>query len=456
MFFKKPYDYFFSITVLLTIIVAGCNKKDQPAVSSNEKGKSTFAGEEYADKTEADTAFASDKPFESKEIPDQARPNMIYIEGGRCVLGFHKDEFTHQRTHKVTATVPSFFMDQTEVANIHWLEYLHYLKQESTSKYRQALPDTTVWQRDFSFNDYFVENYLRHPAFQFYPVVGVNWLQATDYCRWRTKVVRENFDQSEKEKGDEAPQETDSLAVADSASEETGQEESDEWDFGFEDFEEGEKSEKENAKAMQEDKQSSDKPEFRLPTEAEWIYAAQGFIGKPYLQEKGLYRRVYPWDGTSMRNPWTKDVGYFFANFKRGHGDYGGTASKPNDGAVYTEYIYAYPPNDFGLYNMAGNVNEWVKDVYHNIPFGKEYELNPEKRDQNEETSQDKERAKHEYIKDKYKKYLKEKRYRVYKGGSWDDYAYWLSPSTRRRLLEDSATSTIGFRCAMSAFPGDN
>ena len=312
----------------------------------------------------------------------------------------------------------------------------------------------------------FVENYLRHPAFRFYPVVGVNWLQATDYCRWRSKVVQENNSDQKEEESEEAgpPEETDSLAVSDSAGQDQGKKDP-EWDFGFKDFEDGGKESDSTAsdttqadeEGKEEEEEESEKADFRLPTEAEWIYAAQGFIGKPYLQEKGLYRRIYPWDGTSMRNPWTKDVGYFFANFKRGQGDYGGVASSPNDGAVYTEYIYAYPPNDFGLYNMAGNVNEWVKDIYHDIPFGQKYELNPEKRDtEGKKKIKDPERAKNQFIKNKYKKYIKEKRYRVYKGGSWDDYAYWLSPSTRRMLLEDSATSTIGFRCAMSAFPGSN
>ena len=132
-------------------------------------------------------------------------------------------------------------------------------------------------------------------------------------------------------------------------------------------------------------------------------------------------------------------MGYFLANFKRGRGDYAGIAGKLNDGAMITAYIYEYPPNDYGLYNMAGNVNEWVMDIYRPLSFQDMDDLNPLRRDDfmdeigdyNPET---------QLINDKT---------RVYKGGSWKDVAYWMSPGTRRYLDQDSATATIGFRCAM-------
>ena len=159
-------------------------------------------------------------------------------------------------------------------------------------------------------------------------------------------------------------------------------------------------------------------------------------------------------------------MGYMLANFKRGRGDYAGIAGKLNDGAMIPTYIYDYPPNDFGLYNMAGNVNEWVQDVYRPLSFQEMDDLNPARRDGflDEETGYD---GNYSFIGNE-RAYTEEeaiatgisprafdndnppmKRMRVYKGGSWADVAYWLSPGTRRALFEDSATSTIGFRCAM-------
>ena len=145
-------------------------------------------------------------------------------------------------------------------------------------------------------------------------------------------------------------------------------------------------------------------------------------------------------DGHALRNPYGKEMGMFLANFKRGRGDYAGIAGKLNDGAMITDYIYNYPPNDFGLYNMAGNVNEWVYDTYRPTSFQVMNDLNPLRRD----GFLDKE--------DSYKKSelsLIDDNARVYKGGSWADVAYWMSPGTRRYLDKDSCTATLGFRCAM-------
>jgi formylglycine-generating enzyme required for sulfatase activity len=170
-------------------------------------------------------------------------------------------------------------------------------------------------------------------------------------------------------------------------------------------------------------------------------------------------------------------MGYFLANFKRGRGDYGGIAGKLNDGALITTYIYEYPPNDYGLYNMAGNVSEWVMDVYRPLSHQDFDDLNPIRRDD----FLDGNNGGVDAYKSNYKKIQKDTtitgpegtsktvsiydyeklhspnsfislvsdKARVYKGGSWKDVAYWMSPGTRRFLDEDSATATIGFRCAM-------
>jgi gliding motility-associated lipoprotein GldJ len=164
-------------------------------------------------------------------------------------------------------------------------------------------------------------------------------------------------------------------------------------------------------------------------------------IGNQWLDENQTHKRLYPWDGHALRNPYGNEMGMFLANFKRGRGDYAGIAGKLNDGAMITDYIYNYPPNDFGLYNMAGNVNEWVYDVYRPTSFQVIDDLNPLRRNGylDEEDAYDTEGFQS----------LIDNKTRVYKGGSWKDVAYWLSPGTRRYLAQDSCTATIGFRCAM-------
>jgi sulfatase modifying factor 1 len=368
-------------------------------------------------------------------------PNLIFIEGGRTVLGSFEEDVMHSRDNVERAvTVASFYMDETEVANVHWLEYEYFIKADSDELYwRNNLPDTTVWAKDLAYNDPYVEYYYRYPGFRFFPVVGVNWRQAVNYSKWRTQVV--NFN------------------LADQA--------------GY--FEEDLSADEAFAGAEGSVAPSLDippltsgvvVPSYRLPTEAEWEYAAQALIGTQWLDENQTHRRLYPWDGHALRNPYGKSMGYMLANFKRGRGDYAGIAGKLNDGAMIPTYIYDYPPNDFGLYNMAGNVNEWVQDVYRPLSFQEMDDLNPARRDGflDEESGYD---GQYTFIGNE-RAYTEEeaiatgisprafdndnppmKRMRVYKGGSWADVAYWLSPGTRRALFEDSATSTIGFRCAM-------
>lgn len=372
-------------------ILSACSK-GHPSASS-PGNISTATGLEYND----------DEGFQVTEFRGQPEgPNLVFIEGGRTVLGSYEEDILNSRDNiERTVTVASFYMDETEVANIHWLEYLYYVRIDSSREFfESALPDTTVWARDLAYNDPYVDHYLRYPGFRYFPVVGVSWKQAVDYCRWRTVTV--NAKLAEDAGLEELPAET------------------------------GGRIPLETGVVL---------PDYRLPTEAEWEYAAQALIGTQWLDENQTHKRLYPWDGHALRNPYGKKMGYFLANFRRGRGDYAGIAGKLNDGSMITSYIYEYPPNDFGLYNMAGNVNEWVWDVYRPMSFQDMEDLNPVRRDGFLDQADQ-----YDFENDNS---LIDDHVRVYKGGSWRDVAYWLSPGTRRFLDEDSATSTIGFRCAM-------
>lgn len=368
---------------------------------------------------EGDTTF---KVHDFEGQPDG--PNLVYIEGGRMTLGsFEEDILLARDNLERTVTVASFYMDETEVANIHWLEYMFYVKdnydaQDSATlaKYptkedyiKSIEPRQDVWSEQLAFNDPYQEHYLRYPGFRYFPVVGVSWVQANDYAKWRTDAVNRRLERDAIESG---KYEFDSTTLAQLPPEQDARIPI---ETGF------------------------ILPDYRLPSESEWEYAAQALIGAQWLDENQTHQRLYPWDGHALRNPYGKEMGYFLANFKRGRGDYAGIAGKLNDGAMITAYIYEYPPNDYGLYNMAGNVNEWVMDIYRPLSFQDMEDLNPARRN--------------DFL-DKADHYdpatqLISNKSRVYKGGSWKDVAYWLSPGTRRYLDQDSATSTIGFRCAM-------
>src|SRR5690606_38566829 len=148
------------------------------------------------------------------------------------------------------------------------------------------------------------------------------------------------------------------------------------------------------------------------------------------------------------RNPYGKQMGYMLANFKRGRGDYAGIAGRLNDGALNTSYIYEFPPNDYGLYNMAGNVSEWVQDVYRPMSYQDFDDLNPIRQHGCHDCQRNYDRH-YEHNPQSSTARITD-RARGYKGGGWKGVAYWMSPGTRPYLDHDSATAPIGFRCAIN------
>lgn len=400
-------------------------------------------------------------------------PGLVPIEGGTFTMGATSENIYGEWNNTPRkVTVQSFYMDQTEVSNIDYLEYIHWLTNVYGAEYPEmitrALPDTTVWRNALSYNEPLVEIYFRHPAYRDYPVVGVSWLQANDYALWRSDRVNEKL-----------------LVDAGVLSYNTNQTKDNH--FTTEAYLSGEYTSVASSGTATSESNANSKikmedgillPKYRLPTEAEWEYAALGLVGNTD-NERIVERRVYPWNTEGMRTSEKNYRGSFVANFKRGRGDYMGVAGNLNDGAVIPAPVASYWPNDFGLYNMAGNVSEWVHDIYRPLSFEDFNDHNPYRGNiipnkstdttsiytmnyddgdykstiQNdwsnpngnpqEYTNQMYEYGQTTLISDKS---------RVYKGGSWADGPHYLSPSVRRYMNEDESSSTIGFRCAMNKF----
>src|SRR6056297_2077500 len=332
-------------------------------------------------------------------------PGLIFIEGGTFATGrTEQDVMFEWNNSPRRVTVSSFYMDETEISNLDYREYLYWLRHVYATDfryiYRKALPDTLVWRQRLAFNEPMVDLYLRHPAYEQYPVVGVSWRQARDYSSWRTDRVNEFIriregildpyaapqDQSKHFNLDAYLTYADNL---DLHIDETGRGPDGKVEKLYKDPSTMKEGRRGGGGPGQQGAFADNRrwvsiedgiflPRYRLPTEAEWEYAALGYIGNMHAKERIYERRLYPWNGHYIRNDDRgENRGKIMGNIMRGRGDNMGVAGALNDKADISAPIRSYWPNDFGLYCMAGIVNEWVMDVYRDMTYSDMDEFRP-------------------------------------------------------------------------------
>lgn len=303
-------------------------------------------------------------------VDQETGPGLVLIEGGTFTMGIVEQDVMYDYNNRAArVTVSSFYMDQTEVTNFHWLEYLYWLHRAYDASfpmvYKNALPDTLSWRSPLAFNEKFVDYYLRHPAYRDYPVVGVSWLQASDYCKWRTDRVNEYILIREGVLGWDVDQADDQTFNTEAYMVNQYEQPEELGGRMLIDTDPSNREGKDLGKRIVKMEDGILLPRYRLPTEAEWEFASLGLIGNlTEGTEVITERRQYPWNGHFVRQDNEEFQGAIRANFVRGRGDYMGVAGQLNDGADVTAPVESFWPNDYGLYHMAGNVSEWVMDVY--------------------------------------------------------------------------------------------
>lgn len=290
---------------------------------------------------------------------DKPPKGMVLIPSGTFIMGGGVDQSVIQRTTiKARKTITRFYMDETVVTNAQYREFIEVVRKnpseyDLTEEYinEHLEPDMQVWQGAFDgtfMGDSLKDDYYTNPRYSDYPVVGVTWQAAKVYAK-----VRSMYKNKALEERGLAPQ-----------------------------------------------------PNYRLPTAAEWEYAAKG----------GIENAQYPWDG-----PFTRDSqGHILANFQSKVGDYS------ECGYTYPSPVRSFPPNKYGLYDMAGNVAEWCEDNYSPFLAKVSCVVNPVYRDSKTD-------------------------FRVIKGGSWKDVSYSIQTGVLDGERQDIARCYIGFRCVLPA-----
>jgi gliding motility-associated lipoprotein GldJ len=365
MNFKNKLALKLFILLFTTTLLVSCNK------SRNYKDSSRATGWKM-------NAKEGGFQYNAEAKEQETGPGLVFIEGGTFTMGRVQDDPMHDWNNTPNQQhVTSFYMDETEVTNLMYSEYLDWLKKlfppsEENYKniYNGAIPDTLVWRNRLGYAEVMTNNYLRHPAFADYPVVGVSWKQAVEFSNWRTDRVNEQileekgFITRDAKYGVEAGKTFNSQTYLNSPTLSYG---------GNDSITRQSKSTQARIKRNKDSiniyvqmKDGILLPDYRLPTEAEWEYAALGLVG---IRNYNVYRgrKKYPWEGQYTRSGQRKSKGDQLANFKQGDGDYGGIAGWSDDGADITAEVKSYDPNGYGLYDMAGNVAEWVADVYRPI-----------------------------------------------------------------------------------------
>lgn len=284
-------------------------------------------------------------------LEQETGPGLVLIEGGVFEMYLEQDSVISEK--KMEVTIPSFYLDEKEVTNLSWCEYLYWLNRTYGSDFPlvpvNALPDTLSWANSVGNNENYVKDYLRHPAYANYPVVGISWMQANNYCEWRTDRVNEFILIREGILLMNPMQQNEPFT--------TGAYLAGQYDTGLNPT--GQMPDLDPAKGGYSPATGKFKspdmatrivrwsdgillPNYRLPTETEWEYAASAGVTIDKKVQKKLDYSL-------------KKFGQFINPIYYDKNQYNTNTVMPAD---------AFLPNDFGLYNMSGNVSEWVADAY--------------------------------------------------------------------------------------------